>query len=502
MSDKPLLRQACEWAVSLRLADIPPDVRDLARAQLLSMDAAVHATLRHPVGDRLLAMAVASASPAARGWAHDAACHALLTMALDFDEAAFAGHLGHACAIPPLLVAAEVGADGASTMTAQVAAAEVAARVTASVTLGSARGQTAAHTHAAAAVVGCGLLLGFGAEQLAVALSLALAQPRRVLPAAFMATDAKFWVAAGPLLDASRSLALAAAGGRGIDDLVEVHGGLLDQLAAVPLPGVFSGWGERWHLRTLSIKAIPGCAYLTSAVEAAASLAPIDLGEVESVEVGGSIFTLGMEAESAPYMRRSQSPLPALGFSVGYNVAAAMESGRLDVDDLYGERLASTERWELAGRLRLVHDPELTVRALSATAPVGAAIGRAGESARAWLLSRGATDEVVDRVLAGAAGDDEFEHPSKRLGARLRVRLRDGRMIEAERDAARGCCQESVADRLGLAEAKFLAQARPRIGARAEEDVENARRYEEMTAAELRRWRGPRLHPAVSGNFG
>ena len=499
MTDIPLLRQACEWAVSLRLADIPADVRDLARAQLLSMDAAVHATLRHPVGDRLLGLAVASATPAGRGWAQDAACHALLTMALDFDETAFAGHLGHACAIPPLLAAAEVGADGAATMTAQVAAAEVAARVTASVTLGSARGQTAAHTHAAASVVGCGLLLGFGAEQLSVALSLALAQPRRVLPAAFMATDAKFWVAAGPILDASRCLALAGAGGRGIDDLVEVHGGLLDQLAAVPLPGVFSGWGERWHLRTLSIKAIPGCAYLTAAVEAAASLAPIDLDEVDSVEVAASIFTLGMEAESAPYMRRSKSPLPAIGFSVGYNVAAALESGGLDVDDLHGERLASAARWELAGKLRLVHDVELTVRALSATAPVGAAIGRAGESARAWLLSRGATAEMVDRVLAAAAGDEEFENPSKRLGARVQVRLRDGRLITAERDAAHGCCQESVADRLSLAETKFVAQARPRIGARAEEDVEAVLRYEEMTAAELRRWRGPRLHPAVSG---
>jgi 2-methylcitrate dehydratase PrpD len=335
-----------------------------------------------------------------------------------------------------------------------------------------------------------------------VALSLALAQPRRVLPAAFMATDAKFWVAAGPILDASRCLALAGAGGRGIDDLVEVHGGLLDQLAAVPLPGVFSGWGERWHLRTLSIKAVPGCAYLTAAVEAASSLAPMDLREVESVEVGASIFTLGMEAESAPYMRRAQSPLPALGFSVGYNVAAALESGGLDVDDLHGEPLASDERWEVAGRLRLVHDIDLTVRALSATAPIGAALGRAGESARAWLLSRGATEEMVDRVLAAAAGDEDFENPSKRLGARLRVRLRDGRLLEADRDAARGCCQESVADRLDLAEAKFLAQARPRIGARAEEGVDSARRYEEMTAAELRRWRGPRLHPAVSGHVG
>jgi hypothetical protein len=217
------------------------------------------------------------------------------------------------------------------------------------------------------------------------------------------------------------------------------------------------------------------------------------------VEVGASIFTLGMEAQSAPYIRKSQSPLPALGFCVGYNVAAALEHGGLDVDDLHGEALASVPRWELAARLRLVHDAELTVSALAATAPVGAALGRAGEDARAWLLSRGATAEMVDQVLAAAGGDPEFEHPSKRIGARLRVRLKDGRKIEAERAAARGCCQEPVADRLGLAEAKFLAQAGPRIGPRAMDGIQSARRYEEMTAAELRHWRGPRLHPAVTG---
>ena len=257
-------------------------------------------------------------------------------MALDFDETAFAGHLGHASAIPPLLLAVELGADGAATMTAQVAAAEVAARVTASVTLGSARGQTAAHTHAAAAVVGCGLLLGLGPEELTTALSLALAQPRRVLLPAFMATDAKFWVAAGPILDASRCLALAAGGAVGLEDLAETRGGLLEQLAEVPLPEVFSGWGRRWHLRTLSIKAVPGCAYLTSAVEAAASLAPIDLREVDEVLVGASVFTIGMEVESAPFIRGAATPLPALGFSLGYNVAAALEGGGLDVSDLHG----------------------------------------------------------------------------------------------------------------------------------------------------------------------
>src|ERR1035437_6391457 len=410
MAEIALLREACEWATALRLDDIPADVRDLATAQLLSLEAAAHASMRHPVGDRLWRTGFpAGAILCETGWPGDAARQALLTMALDFDETAFAGHLGHASAIPPMIVGTETGAGGAEVMVAQVAAAEVAARGTA---------------------------------------------------------------------------ALTPAGAVGLEGLMEAPGGLLEQLAAVPLPEVFSGWGSRWHLRTLSIKAIPGCAYLTSAVEAAASLAPVDAGEVESVEVAASVFTLGMEAESSAYINGPESPLPALGFSVGYNLATALESGSLDVDDLHGERLASSSRWELAGRVRLSHDPDLTVAALAAAAPLGAAIALAGERARAWLQSRGASADIVDRVLADAAADPEFERPAKRIGARVTVRLRDGRTLEAERDAARGCCQEPVAARLGLAEAKYRAHA----GAGGEAYVEAAGRFESMRATELKSW--------------
>jgi hypothetical protein len=337
-------------------------------------------------------------------------------------------------------------------------------------------------------------LLGLGAERLAAALSLALAQPRRVMLPAFMATDAKFWVAAAPILDAARCIQMADRGAVGLEGLMEVPGGVLEELAAVALPEVFSGWGSRWHLRTLSIKAIPGCAYLTSAVEAAASLAPIDAGEVESVELAASVFTLGMEAESSPYIKGPQSPLPALGFSVGYSLAAALETGGLDVDDLHGERLTSAARWDVAGRVRVSHDPQLSLAALMATAPVGAAISLAGERARAWLQSRGASAEVADAVLAAAA-DRDFEHPDKRIGARVRVRLRDGRVLEAERDAARGCCQEPVAARLALAEAKYRAQAGPGADAH----VAAARGVESMTPAELRGWQAAGVTAAPQG---
>ncbi|MGI8609455.1 MAG: hypothetical protein ACR2MY_09550 [Candidatus Dormibacteria bacterium] len=449
-----LIAGACEWATSLRLADIPADVRRLAIAQDMSSLAALHATHRHPVHHRL------ERALTKMGWEHQAAAAALTTMALDFDETAFAGHLGHACGLPILVCAAANGASGERALVAQVAAAEVAARLTASVTLGSARGQIAAHTHAAGAAVGFGVLLGLSADQLSTALSLALAQSRHVLLPAFMGSDAKFWVAAAPILDAANAVRAASDGAQGHPGLLEAAGGVLAELAEVPLPEAFSGYGERWHLRTLSIKAIPGCAYLTAAAEVAMELGPIDLAEVESVEAGVSILTIGMEAQSRPFIAGPATPVPALGFTTGYNVAAALETGGVDVEDLFGEPLSRDPRWRVAAALTLVHDVELTTTALAATAPVGQAIAWARERALPYLQGRGAGEDLARRVVAEArdAAEANLERPSKRIGARLKVILRGGRVLEGMRPAATGSCQESVDQRAALAERKLSTQ--------------------------------------------
>ena len=473
-----LLEEACEWAASLRLADIPPDVQELALAMLMSQRAAAHATTRHPVGNHLRGLAGTD------GWPAAAAGVALLTMALDWDESTFAGHVGHSAALPLLACAAALGADGREALTAIVAAAEIGARVTAAVTLGRARGQAAGHTHLAAAATGFGLLHHLPPRRLAEAVGLALAQPSRVLLPAFMGSDAKFWVAAAPVLTAARAVTIVAAGGRGAAGVLEGPGGLLAEAAELPLPEAFGGWGQRWHLRTLAVKRFPGCAYLSAAVEAAAELAPLDLAEVRGVELHCSIFTLRMEAESAPFVSGPDSPLPALTFSVGYSLAAALEAGTLDAADFAPPRLTSPERWGVAERLRLHHDPDLTVAALAATAPIGAALAWAGERAQPYLEAAGAPGELAQRALMAARAnldDPFFEHPSKRIGVRLRVELRDGRRLEAARAAADGSPQEIAPARLGLAETKLRAQA-PDGG---DSDVEAIRRLPELPANAL-----------------
>lgn len=505
----PLLAEACEWARGLRLDQVPEDVRRLGLAQIDSALGAMGSGLAHPVGARIRAAAATrpgwSGAPARSnageaGWIEAAATAATASMALDYDETLFAGHTGHSCALVPLACAGLLQLGGSSwpshpepgggredpaveaqelgrrqaerdrALLASIAATEVAARITAALTLGRARGQTAAHTHLAGTAIAAGLMLGLDAERLLDALTLALAQPVRVLYPAFMGSDAKLAVAAGPIRLAGTAVLAAAAGMRGPRDVLERPGGLLEELAEVPLPEALGGLpqaaagaetaalGERWHLRTLSVKAVPGCAYLSAAVDAAIELAAagIEAGAVEEVVVEASIFTLRMEAEAAPFVRGPQSPLAALNFSAGYSVATALLTGDLRAEDFWGAPLRRQERWELAGRVRLAHDPGLTLRALSATAPVGAALAWAGGRGRAYLARGGAGEELADQVLAACArrAPEHFVRPSKEVGARVRVRLRDGRELAAERLSARGACGESVESRAALASGK------------------------------------------------
>ena len=422
-----------KWACGFRLADIPADVKTLATAELMSGIAACRAGYAHPAGGRVRARWQA---PGPRGAALRAAA---MTMLLDWDESTFAGHLGHATAVPALILAASAGADGERLLTTVVAAGEVAARVTAAVTLGRARGQAAAHTHLAGGTMAAGLLAGLSSGQLAAAVALALAQPREVLLPAFMGSDAKFAVAAGPLADAFTAVDAAAAEAASDREILERQGGVFDRLAEVPLPEAMSGWGDRWHLRTLSFKRDPGCAYLSAASEAACGLGPMDLDTVEAVEVGASMFTLGMEAESARFLAGPATPLPALNFSLGYTIAVALQTGGVEPADFTPVATAGPDRWQVAGRVTALHDSGLTLAALAATAPVGAALAWAGERARPYLERRGAPPETVSRILEAAAenlDDPNFLRPAKRIGALVRVRLRDGRIVESGRGAA------------------------------------------------------------------
>ncbi|MFF9220974.1 MULTISPECIES: MmgE/PrpD family protein [Streptomyces] len=431
-----ILKELCRWAAWLRPEDIPPRVRALASSQLLSQLASIRAGAAHPLGRRL----IEGFGPPLQADPRNSACVlAGLGSWLNLDDTAYAGHLSNSTVSVPLAFAHARGLDGPGLLTAVVAANECAARITAAATLGPLRGHSAVHTHLAGAVTGRLHCEGADDAVWSNALGLAFAMPNWPLMRAFLASDARLFNTFTPVRTAMDSCDAARAGLRGAVDILEHPDGFLDRFASVPLPdAVSAGLGERWHTETLSFKLHPGGPGIDAAVDCATALyrriGPCRPEDIEEVVVEASLYTLFAGKKAASYVAGPGSPLGALVLHTPYPVATALLTGGLTVNDFAAPLLNERARWDLAERVRLVHDPELTKALFASEAPFGEAVRQAGKAAGPWLRAF-AGDEAAE-LAQDAAGDREratFASSAKATGARVTVRLTDGRTVSQQR---------------------------------------------------------------------
>jgi len=363
----------------------------------------------------------------------------------------------------PLAYAASLGLEGRHVLAAVVAAGECAARVTAGTTLGPHRGQTAAHAHLVGAPAARLHAQGSPPDQWVHAWGLALAAPPWSLHRGFLGSDAKVFTAAVPVRVGLDACDAAAAGLRGAPDILEAPDGLLTQFATEPLPeAVVAGLGRRWHTETTSFKVHPGCAYLDPAIDCAVvlhhRLGGVRAADVREVIVHAGILTVAVDRRAAAHVRGPDSSVAALNFSVGYSVATALLAGGLTHHDFHFPALDRPDRWDLAGRVRVVHDDEITRRSLLATAPLGEALRQAGdERARTWLAAQGG-EAAADLVAGLGPPSETFEDAEKAIGARVAVHLTDGRVLEETCDIPLGAVgPDSRRDHPRLVREKFLA---------------------------------------------
>jgi 2-methylcitrate dehydratase PrpD len=431
-----ILKELCRWAAGLQAEDIPAPVRSLASSQLLSQLASVRAGAAHPLGQRL----IEAFGPPLQSDPRTSACVlGGLGSWLNLDDTAYAGHLSNSTVSVPLAYAYARGLDGASLVTAVIAANEFAARITAAATLGPLRGHSAVHTHLAGAVSGRLHCEGADEAVWSNALGLAFAMPNWPLMRAFLASDARLFNTFTPVRTAMDACDGARAGLRGAVDILEHPDGFLDRFSSVPLPGaVNAGLGLRWHTETLSFKMHPGGPGIDAAVDCAAALhrdiGPCRPEDIEEILVEASLYTLFAGKKAASYIAGPGSPLGALVLHTPYPVATALLTGGLTVNDFAAPLLSERARWDVAERVRLVHDPELTRALFSSEAPFGEAVRQAGPAAEPWLRSFGG--EEVAKLAQEAAGDTarpDFTSSAKATGARVTVRLADGRTLSRER---------------------------------------------------------------------
>ncbi|KMS72368.1 VlmK-like protein [Streptomyces viridochromogenes] len=489
------LQELCDWAARLTHDDLPERVRALAASQILSQTASIRAGAAHPLGARMIAAFGEPLQPDAR---QSACVLAGLGSWLNLDDTAYAGHLSNSTVAVPLAFAHAHGLTGARLIAAVVVANECAARITAAATLGPLRGQSAIHTHLVGAV--CGRLHAEGVtdpRRWTDALGLALALPHRPLMRAFLASDARLLNALAPVRAAMDACDAAAAGLHGAPDLLEHPDGFLAALAAVPLPDeVTGGLGRRWHTETLSFKMRPGGPGIDAAVDCAielhselrATVGALDPATVAEALVEASLYTLYAGRRADRYVTGPDAPLGALVLHTPYPVATALLTGGLTVADFERPALAEAARWRLAERVRLAHDPELTRALFDSAAPFGAAVRRAGAAAEPWLLEFGGPETARIALDAARPPEPDFTAATKATGARVTVRLNDGRAFTRERlvplgamgDHTRACHENLVREKfVGIGGDADTAKAAAGLGT--------------MDAGRLRDWVGAAL---------
>jgi 2-methylcitrate dehydratase PrpD len=461
-----LIEELAGWAAQLRPADIPDRVLDLAASQVLSQLAAIYAGHHHPLGRKLVRAFGPPAQPDRRA---AAVVLAGLGSWLNMDDTAYAGHLSNSTVAVPLAYAPALGLDGPALLTAIVAANECAARVTAASTLGPFRGQTAVQTSLVGAVAGRLHCEGAPARQWVDAIGLALAAPPWTLMRGYIGSDARAFGAFGPVRTAIDACDGAAAGMTGAADILDHPDGFLNRFATVPLPeAAVAGLGQRWHTDTLSFKVRPGGpgidAALDCAIELSAELPGLTPQQVADVLVEASFYTVYVSRKADEYVTGPDAPASALPLSVPYTVATALLNGGLAVADFARPATGDPARWDLARRVRLAEDEEMTRALLASVAPFGEALRQAGDRAKDWVRSFGG-DRAVELLGLPLPPRRDFLTATKHTGARVSIRLKDGRTLMRQRDIPVGAAgPQTRAAHRGIVREKYLSVGgRPEI---------------------------------------
>jgi 2-methylcitrate dehydratase PrpD len=470
--EAPFLERAAEWATELGSRDPPPEVRRAARAQIQSTVAAAVWSLDLPVADEVAATVAADHGDGPASFLAGGATtvrgaswgHAALSMALDFDDTVLGGHTGHSSVFVPLAVAEAEDATGRRALTATIAANEVSARIAAAAAVGPFRGQQTAYVHAVAAAVGRAVVAGDDAETLANAMALALGQPPWPLDPAFLGSDAKVTSAADPVLTGLTAVTRAREGAVGDTDLLEADGGFLEEFSSKPLPEFLGGLGERWHTRAVTVKSVPGCAYVTAPVEAAlevrAAFPDRDV-TVGRVTVEGSLFCTEVNDRATPYVKGPDSTLAALNFSVPYNVASALLRGEHTPRQFTPEALGESTVWKLVQNVEVEHDPAFTMAALESEVPLGAMLRRVGPGVLPYAASTVGPATTLRhlptllRFVRKRPLPTDLSDADKRLGARVTVELASGETLSATVEHPTGFAGRTLAEIRATARTKL-----------------------------------------------
>ncbi|MFC1654534.1 MmgE/PrpD family protein, partial [Myxococcota bacterium] len=375
-----LIERMAEWAISLKLEDVPERVLQKAKLQTLSMLAAVYAGYSTRAA-RAIREVILSTRASGRATVFpqgeltsptvSVVANAAASMALDFDDYLFLGHTGHSAVLSSFGLAQELGSPGADTLLAQIVANEVGGRLGASVVLGPQNGQLWTHLHALSSACAGAKLMGLDPGQTAHAMAISLYQPPMALWPGFMGPDSKLLSAAYPARDGLMAARLASWGLTGPLDVLEHPAGFGAHFSNHFLPAMFTGLSQSWVTDTLSFKIYPGCAYIDSAMDALFDLIetfekeqerPLHPADVITASVRTTLLSAEMDRLGRSQAGDPLSPV-RINFSLPYSLAIGFLARRLTPQELGEEELQKKkdEIHFLAEKFEIVHDWSMTL---------------------------------------------------------------------------------------------------------------------------------------------
>lgn len=412
-------RRLCDAVQALRYEDLPPAV--VATVKRFILDALgliggaagapgipeLNARLGRwePSGSATGLLGRRRYSPPTAALANGAAVHAL-----DFDDLHDAARVHTSCVVlPTVLATAEElgGVSGRQFILAMAVGAEVHAR------LGLACYSSLGHGWHPTMVLGvlagslaAGKLLALDAERLGDALGLAFHQASGSAQSMHDGVLAKRLGAGFAARAAVLAAFLAHDGLSGVRRTLEGDAGLFalyERGEAAP-ERLLEGWGSDWRIPGYSFKPYPGCRCSHTTVSLGIRLhrEGVRPAEVESIEIG--LGNVNWRIVGRPYDPSLKSAVHAQ-FNVAYSFARALLDGKVDLATYEQDALADPRVLALTSATRVLDDPAIDPRAIQ---PARVALrlknGRAIEASSATIKGspeEPMSDHELEEKLAG-----------------------------------------------------------------------------------------------------
>ncbi len=422
-------RAYAEFALGLRYEDIPPDVVHIAREQIVATIGSCYTGSMMPAagsvraglaimgeGGRATLFGARGRMPAPAAALYNSA----VAQVLDFDDWVIISHSG-AAVVPTAFAAGEVaGASGRDLIAAVVLGNEINGRTSRAIQRGAYVGNSMPNHQVETALI-ASRLLGLSPLQAQRAIGHSGFLAMESCHTGWM-TDSKVLCNGLPAMWGIVSASLAKAGLLGNLDIIEHPAGLLATVSeVVDEEELLKGLGQEWYTRTLNTKRHASCAYNLAAIECAIALHEripgFDPARVAAIEIEGPGVMLyvaarfqALEPDVYEQIRNEAATHVALCFDAGFGALAALADGEFT----YRQYLADRAQRPVIQALR----GKVTFRADAAMHAAYYADYRYG--ARVRIRMDDGREYVEERMQLLGAPDRPFDHAEKfREGASL-----------------------------------------------------------------------------------